>query len=109
MSGQESAPPSAHRAARSIPMTPGRALPRRSGADLSSRDFDRVRGVGISRAEADSWQYLRRLSAVQHSTRKAMRVPEEGEPSGAGEPRSPAAGAQERARGEERRADEAPA
>lgn len=55
---QPSAPtPSAHRASRSIPFTPGRPAAHRSAA-MSAKQYDR---------------YLRRLSAVQQSTRRAMR------------------------------------
>ena len=57
MSLHGQAPPSAHRASRSIPFTPGRATNR--GVAMSAKQYDR---------------YLRRLSAVQHSTRRVMRT-----------------------------------
>ena len=58
MSSTGGAAPSAHRVSRSIPFTPGRTASSH-GAAMSAKQYDR---------------YLRRLSAVQHSTRRAMRT-----------------------------------
>ena len=54
--------PAVHRATRSIPFTPGRAVARRSAGHLSVKDYDR---------------YLRRLSAVQQSAQKVDRTTRE--------------------------------
>ncbi|PKI83815.1 gamma tubulin complex Spc97/GCP2 subunit Alp4 [Malassezia vespertilionis] len=55
----DGAPASVHRASRTIPFTPGRGVTSRSAAHVSAKEYDR---------------YLRRLSAVQSSTRKAMQT-----------------------------------